>query len=240
VFAIAISTVILPNLSRQQATASAQQFNNTLDWAIRMVLLIAVPAAAALLVLAEPILITLFQYGELSPRDVAMAAFSLRAYSLGLLAFMLIKVLAPGYFARQDTKTPVAIGIKAMLANMLLNIAFVVPLHMYWQLGHVGLALATAGSAFLNAGLLYWGLRKAGVYRPLAGMGLTLLRVLLAATMMAALIVWFLPAAEAWLAWGWGARAFHITLFCGGGVLVYFVAFIVLGGRPRQFRMQPA
>src|SRR5690606_12674481 len=120
--------------------------------------------AAALLVLAEPILFTLFQYGKTLERDVHMASFSLRAYSLGLIAFMLIKVLAPGYFARQNTATPVKIGVVAMVANMILNIAFVLPL-LRLELGHMGLALATSASAFLNAGMLFWGLRRTGVFR---------------------------------------------------------------------------
>ncbi len=206
VFAIAISTVILPSLSRQQANRSAEEFSATLDWAIRMVLLIAVPAAVALFILAEPILMTLFQYGKLTARDVSMASFSLQAYSVGLLAFMLIKVLAPGYFSRQDTKTPVKIGIIAMIANMVLNIAFVVPLHFYWQLGHVGLALATSLSAFLNAGLLYRGLRRQEVYTPLPEFMTTVLRLLAAAAAMAAVLVWFLPEHALWLEWLWWQR----------------------------------
>ncbi|HBO12832.1 MAG TPA: murein biosynthesis integral membrane protein MurJ, partial [Halieaceae bacterium] len=165
VFGIAIATVILPSLSADRAAAREERFTPTLDWAVRTVLLVAVPATAALLVLAEPILITLFQYGELSPRDVAMAGYSLRAYALGICAFMLIKVLAPGFYARQDMVTPVRIGIRAMVANMVLNIAFVVPLMVYLDLGHVGLALATSVAAYLNAGLLWRGLRREGIYR---------------------------------------------------------------------------
>lgn len=118
VFGIAIATVILPSLSRKHADDDGEQFSKTLDWAIRLVLLIGVPAGIALLILSEPLLATLFDYGEMQNRDVIMAGMSLRAYSLGLIAFMLIKVLAPGYFARQDTKTPVKIAIIAMVANM--------------------------------------------------------------------------------------------------------------------------
>src|SRR5690606_18654729 len=147
VFGIAIATVILPTLSRQHQAANPEHFSATLDWSVRMICLIALPAAAALIVLAEPILYSLFQYGKTTARDVAMASYSLRAYSLGLLAFMLIKVLAPGYFARQDTATPVKIGVVAMVANMGLNIAFVLPL-VKMDLGHMGLALATSVAAF--------------------------------------------------------------------------------------------
>ena len=128
VFGIAIATVILPSLSRKHAAESADQFAATLDWAVRAVLLIGLPAALALALLAEPLIATLFHYGEVTDRDVTMAAQSLRAYSAGLLAFMLIKVLAPGYFARQDTKTPVKIGIIAMVANMAFNLALIFPL----------------------------------------------------------------------------------------------------------------
>ena len=138
VFGIAIATVILPSLSRKHAEKSGEQFAQMLDWAVRMVLLIGLPAALALILLAEPLLTTLFHYGQMSDRDVEMAAMSLRAYGVGLLAFMLIKVLAPGYFSRQDTKTPVKIAVKAMVANMVFNLMLIVPL------AHAGLALATA------------------------------------------------------------------------------------------------
>ena len=148
VFGVAIGTIILPALSKRHAEQSTEHFSAMLDWAIRVVLLLGVPAALALAVLAEPFLITLFHYGAMTDNDIQMAAMSLRAYAFGLVAFMLIKVLAPGFFARQDTKTPVKVGIIAMVANMLFNLLLI------WPLAHAGLALATALSAFLNAGLL--------------------------------------------------------------------------------------
>lgn len=236
VFAIAISTVILPSLSRHQASSSTEAFSVTLDWAIRMVLLIAIPAAVALMILAEPILIALFQYGALTPRDVQMASYSLQAYSLGLLPFMLIKVLAPGYFSRQDTKTPVAIGIKAMLANMILNIIFVVPLHLYWQLGHVGLALATSLSACLNAALLYRGLRCGDVYKPVAGMLLTIVRIIGSALLMAAALMYLLPEPSLWLDWSWLQRSLQLLPLCVVGFTVYGLSLLTLGARPRHFK----
>ncbi len=134
--------MILPALSRNHADKSDKVFSATLDWALRMILLIGLPAALALVVLAEPLIATLFHYGEMQDRDVMMAGMSLKAYALGLLAFMLIKVLATGYFSRQDMKTPVKIAIWAMAANMLFNLILV------WPLDHVGLALATSLSAF--------------------------------------------------------------------------------------------
>lgn len=236
VFAIAIATVILPSLSRKQAGEDGAGFVATLDWGLRGVLLLAVPAAVALWLLAEPILVTLFQYGELQGRDVAMASYSLRAYTLGLIAFMLIKVLAPGYYARQDTKTPVRIGIVAMVANMVMNIAFVLPLHHYWQLGHVGLAAATAASAWLNAGMLLRGLLRGGHYH-FQPRWLSYGGKLLAAVLGMALLL--LLGLE--LAWDWAGlaawqRAVQMALLCGVGGGGYLAGLYLLGIRLRHFR----
>lgn len=235
VFAIAISTVILPSLSRHQADSSPEAFQATLDWAIRLVLLIAIPSAVALVILAEPILMTLFQYGELTVRDVSMASMSLQAYALGLIAFMMIKVLAPGYYSRHDTKTPVAIGIKAMAANMLLNFLFVVPLHYLWQIGHVGLALATSLAAVLNAALLYRGLRQQNVYTPKVGMGRVLVRLFIAAVVMAMTLVLFIPESLHWANWLWWQRVINVLQLCGLGGASYFVTLALLGTRPKHF-----
>ncbi|MDH5485779.1 MAG: murein biosynthesis integral membrane protein MurJ, partial [Gammaproteobacteria bacterium] len=144
IFGIALATVILPNLSQQHARQSAEEFNNTLDWALKLVTVIAIPAATGLLMLAAPLLVTLFNYGEFDAHDAHMSSLSLMAYALGLPAFIIIKVLAPGFYARQDVKTPVKIAIRAMIANMFLNVLFVVPMVMYNIEGpHTGLALAT-------------------------------------------------------------------------------------------------
>jgi putative peptidoglycan lipid II flippase len=238
VFAIAISTVILPSLSRNQAMDNQQQFSATLDWSIRMILLIGVPASVALMLLAEPILMTLFQYGKMTANDVSMATLSLTAYALGLLAFMLIKVLAPGYFSRQDTKTPVIIGIKAMAANMVLNVALVLPLHIYWQIGHVGLALATSLAAFLNAGLLFHGLRKQKVFALQAGFAAVVLRISLAALLMALLLWYLTPEQQQWLQWSWSQRLLNILPLCLAGAVVYFIGLLVLGARPAHFKVR--
>jgi len=238
VFAIAISTVILPSLSRQQASNSSENFRATLDWAIRMVLFISIPAALALIMLAKPILMTLFQYGALTIHDVSMASMSLQAYAVGLVAFMLIKVLAPGYFSRQDMKTPVSIGIKAMLANMVLNVLFVVPLHYIWQLGHIGLALATSIAACLNAGLLYNGLKKQNVYSALPGMVSFVARVLVAAVLMAFILRLMNPIDESWISWGWWQRALNVGGLCAAGAFSYCAALALLGIRPSHFRVK--
>jgi len=236
VFGIAIATVILPSLSAHNAAARAGQFTRTLDWAVRNVLLIAVPAAVALILLAEPILITLFQYGALTPGDVDMASLSLRAYSLGLAAFMLIKVLAPGFYARKDMMTPVSIGIKAMVANMVLNFLFVLPLYFYFNVGHVGLALATSVSAYLNAGLLLRGLIRAEVFRFQSGWGIFSFRLLASTLAMVCAVILLSPGNEQWLAWGWPHRVLQIVLVCVSGIASYCLMHIALGTRMHHLR----
>jgi putative peptidoglycan lipid II flippase len=230
VFAIAIATVILPSLSTKHAEKTPEAFAKTLDWAVRMVLLIAVPAALALIVLAEPLLFTLFQYGAMTVHDVDMAALSLRAYAVGLMAFMLIKVLAPGYYARQDTKTPVKIGIKAMVANMVFNLMLV-----FW-LDHAGLALATSLSAFLNAGLLWFGLRKSGVFVWQAGWLKYLLQLILSTGVLLAVLLMLNPSLEQWIAGDWLQRALWMGLLVATGGMGYLLTLVLTGLRLRHIR----
>ncbi len=242
VFAVAIATVILPNLSRHHSASSTEAYSQTLDWALRMVLLIAVPAASALMLLAEPILATLFLYGDvMTARDITMATYSLRAYSLGLIAFMLIKVLAPGFFARQDMRTPVRIGVIAMVANMFLNLLFVLPLHHYWQVGHVGLALATSISAFLNAGLLFYALRKKAIYAPSRSWLRFMIGLMLAVVAM--LVVLILTADQfgaldvsVWQQQNWWQRSSAIGIICGAGFGVYLAILWLSGMRLSDLR----
>ncbi|WP_256526696.1 murein biosynthesis integral membrane protein MurJ [Gilvimarinus sp. DA14] len=236
VFAVAIATVILPNLSRQHAGKDPASFASTLDWALRLVFLIALPAVVALLILAEPILVTLFQYGATTAADTDMAALSMRAYALGLLAFMLIKVLAPGFYARQDMKTPVRIGIIAMAANMVLNLIFVVPLHFYYGIGHVGLALATAASAYINSGLLYWGLRRRKIFWRQPGWGRFLLQLLLANTAMGVLLYAATMLWPEWIQWGAFDRIWRLAALCAAGAAIYAAILLITGLRPRHLK----
>lgn len=236
VFGIAIATVILPTLSRQYSS-SCEYYSHTLDWALRTVLLIGLPATIALIVLAEPIIVSLFQHGErFSALDARMSSYSLMAYAFGLNAFMLIKVLATGYFSRQDTKTPVKIGIKAMLANMVFNIALVVPFHFFLQAGHVGLALATSASAFLNAGWLLTGLRRNDVYTPRPGWFRFLLLLMVASVVMGAYLagcVYFLPE---FAGMAWWLRLIHVGWLCTTGLLLYWAVLAFGGWRLRHLR----
>lgn len=237
VFGVAAATVILPNLSRQHAAKSSQEFNAILDWAIRFVLLIAVPASIALMMIAEPLLAALFYDGsEIDQRDIVMAGYSLRAYALGVVAFMLIKVLAPGYFARQDTKTPVKIGLVAMAANMVMNLVFVFVLHHYFALGHAGLALATSIAAFLNAGLLFRGLRSAGVYRAARGWASFAGMLLLANGVMAGVLYFSLAQFGDWFAMSFMTRALTVLGICSAGFIAYAATLLVCGFRLGQLR----
>ncbi len=236
VFGIALATVITPSLSRQHAAENPAAFSRTLDWALRSVLVVALPAALALVLLAEPILFTLFQYGETSARDMQMASLSLQAYALGLLAFMLVKILAPGYFSRQDMKTPVRIGIYAMAANMVLNLVFVLPLYFIFNIGHVGLALATAVSAYLNAFLLYRGLRRSDTYTPGPGWGSRLVRFALANGTMVLVLLALLGQWSDWSSWDWWNRVWRLTLLCFAGLSVYGVSLRIFGIKFSEFR----
>jgi putative peptidoglycan lipid II flippase len=169
-----------------------------------------------------------------------MAALSLRAYSLGLVAFMLVKVLAPGYYARKDTATPVKIGIVAMVVNMILNLLLVLPLMYYWNIGHLGLALATSIAAYLNAGLLLRGLLRAGVYRFHSGWWRYSARLLLATAGMAAAVLLITPDIATWLDWGWQRRALEMALISAAGVTVYLVIHLLGGTRLQHLRTPSA
>lgn len=237
VFGIALATVVLPALSQRHAEGSPEAFRATLDWALRLIFVIAVPASVGLFLLAGPMLATLFQYGAFTARDVDMAASALMAYAVGMFGFTLAKILAPAFFARQDTRTPVRVGLIALGATLLFNIAVVLP----WTLAggeapHTGLAIATSLGAFVNATLLYRGLRRAGVYTPLPGWGRLLAQVAGANAVMAAVLVYGPPDLATWLAWSGWTRAGQLTLWIGVGGAAYLLALLLLGLRPRDLR----
>lgn len=238
VFGIALATVILPNLSRQHASASREQFAATLLWSIRFTILIAAPATVGLVVLAGPVLTTLFHGGEFTDWDVRMAALSLMAYGAGLVALTLVKVLTPGFFARQDTRTPVRIGLTALAFNMAFNVLVVVP--WAWlglPAAHAGLAASTSLAGCLNAMLLYRGLRRDGVLPPCGALPGFLLRVVIACGVMAVLLLSFAPPIERWLDAGTLERCLWLAVAIPGGALAYFATLFAVGVRPAQFRM---
>jgi len=230
VFAIALSTVILPSLSRSHASDSVGEFSYTVDWGLRLVLLVGIPSAVGLFLLARPMLATLFQYGDFGGADVTMAGMSLMAYAAGLPGFMLVKVLAPAFYSRKDPRTPVRIAIIALLTNMLLNVAFVVPMVLLdIPAPHAGLALATSIAAWVNAGLLLRTLKSRQIYRPQPGWPRFFLQLALAVGALGALLLWAVPALAAWLQWSAWVRVAQLVLWVLAGAGIYFVALRVSG-----------
>ncbi|PWQ96452.1 murein biosynthesis integral membrane protein MurJ [Leucothrix pacifica] len=232
---VAIGTVILPKLSGDHANAEGKAFSGTLDWAMRLSLLVSIPATVGLIVLAVPILATVIDNGVNGWRDVEMASLSLMTYALGLPAFIMVKVLAPGFYSRQDTRTPVRIGLIAIVANIVCNIAIVLPWYKLGFIGpHAGLALSTAISGFVNATLLFIGLRKQGMIAATAGWPLYLMKIVIASLCMAA-VVWYVNPADSW----WQDSGVFGKIAALGGLvlsamLTYLLAILAMGIRPRQ------
>jgi putative peptidoglycan lipid II flippase len=194
-----------------------------------MVCLFGIPASLALVVLSESLITTQFYQGEMTQRDVAMSALSLSAYGIGLLGHMFVKVLAPGYYARQDMSTPVRYGIIALVANMVLNLLLV------WHFKHAGLALATSLSAFLNAGLLFYGLRKQAAYILQAGWFKLIVQLLLANGLMVAFLLYASPPQEAWFEMGFWVRLFTMLAVCGAGGIIYGLGLLMVGIRFKEW-----
>jgi putative peptidoglycan lipid II flippase len=231
---VALGTILLPSLSKHHATHSTEEFSRLLDWGLRITLMLAVPAAVALAVLAVPLVTTLFQYGAFSAADTFATRDAVTAYSVGLVALILVKVLAPGFYARQDIRTPVKIAITALIATQALNAALI------WPLKHAGLALATSLGACLNATLLYVVLRRRRIYEPRAGWGKFASKLALAVLVMAAAI-WFSSGnASDWVV----ASAYRRVAWLSGvtviGAAVYFATLWLVGFRLRDFSQRAA
>lgn len=236
-FGVAIGTVILPHLSRHHADGDEAAYSHSLDWGLRVVMLIGLPAALGLALLAEPLATTLFRYGEFTALDARMVGLALTAMCIGIPAFMLSKVLLPAFYARQDTRTPMRAAIITVFINVALIAAFVWPL---WKAGldwaHVGIAAATALSGTLNALLLWRALKAQGIYRPEAGWAAWMARIV-AGLLVMGLAVW---ATTQWLGdfvpWPWWQRLGNLLLCVGLGALAYGLTLVVLGLRPRHLR----
>jgi len=236
-FGIALGTVILPSLSARHAAEDKVGFNATIDWALRLVLLITVPAGLGLALLGEPILATLFYSPTFSVHDVQMSAASLAPYSAGLFGFIAVKVVVPAYYARQDTRTPVRIGIIAMVSNMLINVVLAVVLvQMHYPAPHAGLALATSLAAFINAGLLYRGLRQSRIYQPLPGWRRLFMRVMLASLAMSAVLTLAIAHPEQWYQHRGITRAAWLAFWVTLGALTYGAMLFLLGLRVRHLK----
>ena len=232
VFGVALATVILPSLAHRHAKNSREEFSRLLDWALRWTFVIGVPATVGLITLAGPLVTTIYHHGQFTTLDVEMCTTALIAYSIGLPGFILVKVLAPGFYARQDTKTPVRIGIISMLVNVALSLILIYPLK------HVGLAGAISISALVNATLLYRSLRRHDVYRPLSGWIVFLARVSAASAIMGALLVWGAGETALWTALGVWDRVLRLAFWVIAGILIYGTTIFALGLRPAQLTVK--
>jgi putative peptidoglycan lipid II flippase len=234
VLGVAVGTILLPSLSKYHAAANSAEYSRLLDWGLRITVLLAVPAAVALAVLALPLIAMLFQYGRFGAEDAWMTRQALVAYSVGLVGMILVKILAPGFYARQNVATPVKIGIVTLVATQLMNLAFVGPLR------HAGLALAIGLGACLNALLLYWILRKEKIYVPQPGWPVFILKVLASVAFMA--IVLFTTMGEAWwwLDAGWQRKVPAVLGLVALGSAAYGACLLMCGFRPRDFSRRGA
>src|SRR5262245_11948250 len=243
---VALGTVLLPSLSKYHSESSDQEYSKLLDWGLRLTFLLAAPAAVALALLSVPLITTLFYHGQFSEHDVWMTRQALIAYSAGLLGLILVKVLAPGFYARQNIATPVRIAVVTLISTQAMNALFVLSLKQggleaTTGIGpHAGLALAIGLGACLNAGLLYRKLRRHGIYAPQPGWGMFALKVAAALAVMA-LALWFsMGSAAWWLSAGGAIRAAAITGLCVLGSAAYFASLWLLGFRVGDFSRRAA
>jgi len=231
---VALGTILLPSLSRHYADRSPQEYSGLLDWGLRLTLLLAAPAAAALALLAVPLVATLFHYGAFDAADVFATRRAVLAYSLGLIGLVMVKVLAPGFYARQDIRTPVKIAIVTLALTQVMNFAFV------WPLQHAGLALAIGLGACINAALLLRGLLRRDIYRPQPGWPVFLLKLAIAVYIMGAML-WLASGSDAsWLAMGAATRAVNLTGVVLLGAASYFMVLWLLGFRLADFSRRSA
>ncbi|MCL1633211.1 murein biosynthesis integral membrane protein MurJ [Luteimonas sp. SX5] len=256
-FGVAIGTVILPHLSSRHSATDPHGFSKALDWAFRLCLLIGVPACLGLVLCAEALIATLFQHGNFTAHDTQMSRLSLMAQSIAVPAFLLVKVLAPAFYSRQDTKTPVKSAVVSVIANAVFTVSLLLGLlyltdvgrnalaaaggDLFDALGHVGgahacLALAIALAGWLNAVQLWWYLRRVGVYERQPGWGRFLRQLAVAAVGMAAMVVGLLAFWQGWTAWPWWERAWKLAVVVGSGAAVYAALLWLQGVRPRDLR----
>jgi putative peptidoglycan lipid II flippase len=231
---VALGTILLPSLSKYYSGDATEQYSRLLDWGLRLTLLLALPAAVALALLAVPLISTLFLYGEFSLHDVWMTRQALVAYSVGLLGLILVKVLAPGFYARQNIRTPVKIALITLVATQLMNLALIGPLQ------HAGLALAIGLGACLNAGMLYYKLRTHRIYQPQPGWGVFAYKLALALAVMAA-VLWGGMGSDAWwlgAIWQYRMAGLAGLVLLGAGS--YFASLWLLGFRIEDFARRAA
>ena len=231
---VALGTILLPSLSKYHADANREEYARLLDWGLRMTVLLAVPSAAALAVIALPMVAALFHYGRFGADDAWMTCRALIAYSIGLIGMILVKILAPGFYARQNVSTPVKIGIVTLIATQLMNLAFIGPLR------HAGLALAIGLGACLNAALLYRVLRRTGIYVPQPGWAVFLLKVAAAVGFMAIVLFTTMGESSWWLSAPWQRKVPAVLGLVLLGMLAYGACLALFGFRPGHFSRRGA
>ena len=234
VLGVALGTILLPSLSKSFASGNHDEYCRLMDWGLRLCFLLALPSAVALGILAKPLTVSLFQYGKFTAHDAAMTQQALIAYSVGLMGLIVVKVLAPGFYSRQDIKTPVKIAIVTLIMTQLMNLAFIGPLR------HAGLALSIGLAACLNAGLLYWQLRKQDIFTPQPGWSRFLVRLVIAVLVMSAALLGMLYVMPDWSAGTMPFRLMRLMAVVVVGVVAYFATLAVLGFKVKEFTRRTA
>lgn len=229
ILGVALGTILLPSLAKSFSQGDHQQYSLLMDWGLRLCFLLALPCSVALGMLAKPLTVALFQYGKFTAFDAEMTRQALVAYAVGLMGIIVVKVLAPGFYSRQDTKTPVKIGIICLIATQLMNLIFIGPFR------HAGLALSIGIAACLNAGLLYWQLRKQKIFQPQAGWFSFLWRLMIALAVMVLVLLSVGAQLPEWEEGEMAYRLLRLVGLCLAGGAGYFITLAALGCRPRDF-----
>ncbi|HCP29384.1 MAG TPA: murein biosynthesis integral membrane protein MurJ [Pseudomonas sp.] len=228
VLGVALGTILLPTLAKTYANKDREEYSRILDWGLRLCFLLVLPCTLGLAILAEPLTVALFQYGKFSATDAAMTQQALIAYSVGLLAIIMVKVLAPGFYAQQNIRTPVKIAVFTLVCTQLFNLVLIGPL------AHAGLALAISLGACLNAGLLFWKLRTQQLFQPQPGWAMFLLKLVLAAGLMSGVLLAGMHYLPAWVEGNMLERLMRLMALIMAGVVTYFGCLYLCGFRPRQ------
>ncbi|WP_297198197.1 murein biosynthesis integral membrane protein MurJ [uncultured Pluralibacter sp.] len=234
VLGVALGTILLPSLSKSFASGNHDEYQRLMDWGLRLCFLLALPSAVALGILAKPLTVALFQYGKFTAFDAAMTQRALVAYSVGLMGLIVVKVLAPGFYSRQDIKTPVKIAIVTLILTQVMNLAFIGPLK------HAGLSLSIGLAACLNASLLYWQLRKQKIFTPAPGWGKFLTRLVVAVLVMAAALLGMMHIMPEWSQGSMPLRLLRLMAVVIAGIAAYFATLMVLGFRIKEFARRTA
>jgi len=232
IFGVALATVVLPSLSKARAEEDWDSYNKTLDLALRLIWVVGLPATIALALLSEPLMLTLFGYGAFTIADAVSSAQALTAYGIGLLGFLAVKVLAPAFYAREQMKVPVQVSVVALLVNLVLALLLIQPL------AHIGLALAVSIAALVNAGLLWWALRRKGFYTPITGWFRLLWQSMFAVLAMTVSLWWLQTAILSdWTVASGLERAGALLLLVSVGMLSYSLALLLFGMRKRDWKL---